>query len=330
VRRRDFITLLGGAAATLPLAAHAQQPDRIRRIGVLMPYPDTDLEARAAVKVFREELHRLGWTGAAGSVQIDERWSGIELDRMRADAKELVDAKPDVILVRSPSALRELRQITNTVPIVFAAVSDPVRAGFVATLARPGGNITGFSSIEFPVIGKLLDMLKQIAPHVARVALVSNPDNPSNALYASSLEAAAQSFTVQTTIAHVRDPAEIERAIESFAREPNGGLLVPPDVLIMIHRDLFVDLAARHRLPAIYSGRAIVASGGLISYGVDRIELFRQAASYVDRILRGEKPGDLPVQQPIKFEMAINMKAAKALGLDVPVHLQQLADEVIE
>jgi putative ABC transport system substrate-binding protein len=302
MRRRELITLLGGAAAVWPLAARAQRPDRIRRIGVLMPYPDTDLEARAAVKVFREELHRLGWTGT-GSVQIDERWSGIELDRMRADAKELVDAKPDVILVRSPSALRELRQITNTVPIVFAAVSDPVRAGFVATLARPGGNITGFSLIEFPVIGKLLDMLKQIAPHVARVALVSNPDNPSNALYASALEAAARSFTLQTTIAHVRDAAEI---------------------------DLFVDLAARHRLPAIYSDRAMVASGGLISYGVDRIELFRQAASYVDRILRGEKPGDLPVQQPIKFEMAINMKAAKALGLDVPVHLQQLAEEVIE
>jgi putative ABC transport system substrate-binding protein len=329
MRRRELITLLGGAAAVWPLAARAQRPDRIRRIGVLMPYPDTDLEARAAVKVFREELHRLGWTGT-GSVQIDERWSGIELDRMRADAKELVDAKPDVILVRSPSALRELRQITNTVPIVFAAVSDPVRAGFVATLARPGGNITGFSLIEFPVIGKLLDMLKQIAPHVARVALVSNPDNPSNALYASALEAAARSFTLQTTIAHVRDAAEIEKAIESFARGPNGGLLVPPDVLITIHRDLFVDLAARHRLPAIYSDRAMVASGGLISYGVDRIELFRQAASYVDRILRGEKPGDLPVQQPIKFEMAINMKAAKALGLDVPVHLQQLAEEVIE
>jgi putative ABC transport system substrate-binding protein len=328
MRRRDFIGIFGSAAAW-PLAARAQQGERMRRIGVLMPYAESDTEAQAGVEAFREAIRKLGWTSGA-NVQIDERWGAGESDRIRTQARELVNSKPDAILVRSPRALAALQRETRSVPIVFVAVSDPIGAGFVASLSRPGGNITGFSLIEFPVIGKMLELLKQIAPSVARVALVSNPENPSNELYVRAFEAAATSFAVQPITAHVRHPAEIERAIEAFAREPNGGLLIPPDVVVTMHRELFVALAARHRLPAIYSDRALVSSGGLMYYGVERIDLFRRAASYVDRILKGDKPGDLPIQQPTKFELMINVRTARALGLEVPPALLALADEVIE
>jgi putative tryptophan/tyrosine transport system substrate-binding protein len=327
MRRREFITLLGGAAVGWPLAGRAQQADRVRRIGVLMPFSEADVEGQAGTNAFRQELLRLGWRDG-DNVRIDSRWSS-DIDRIRANAIDLVKSQPDVILVRAPRGLTALRQETRTIPIVFVAVSDPVGAGFVTSLARPGGNITGFSLIEFTLIGKLLELLKEIAPNVTRVALI-HTGNPSTNLYVRAFEAAATSFAVQAITSFVRSPDEMERAIEAFAREPNGGLLIPPDVFIAVHRDVFVALAARYRLPAIYSDRSLITAGGLIYYGVERTDLFRRAASYVDRILKGENPGELPVQQPTKFELIINLKTAKALGLTVPPGVLSIADEVIE
>jgi ABC-type uncharacterized transport system substrate-binding protein len=329
LKRREFIAALVSVAATWPLVARAQQGDRRRRIGVLNPFTESDPEVHANITAFRQTLQKLGWTDG-GNVRIDYRWGGADPGRIHAQAKELVSINPDVILVSSALALQPLLQETRSIPVVITNISDPVGAGFVASLARPGGNITGFTVAEFSMFGKLLEVLKEVAPHVTRVAVLLNPDQIPQAGMLRVIEAAAPSFRVQVTAAGARDAAELERAIDQFAREPNGGLIVLPNPVTDGNRGLIIAMAARHRLPAAYAFRHSVADGGLISYGPDRADMFRQAASYVDRILRGEKPADLPVQQPTKFELVINLKTAKALGLDVPWFVQQRADEVIE
>jgi putative tryptophan/tyrosine transport system substrate-binding protein len=328
IGRREFITLLGGAAAPWPLAARAQQGERMRRVGVLMPFAENDSDAQANITAFRQALQTLGWTGR--NVRVDYRWGGGEAERISSYASELVGLKPDVILASSPLVLQPLLQDTRSIPIVFTQITDPVGSGFVASLAHPGGNVTGFAIAEFSMYGKSLEMLKEVAPQVARVAVLLNPEQAPQAGMWRAIEAAAPSFRVQVTAADVRDSAEIKRAIDSFASESNGGLIVLPNVPTIVHRGLIMALAARHRLPAVYSFRQFVREGGLISYGPDRLDQYRRAAAYVDRILRGEKPSDLPVQQPTKFELAINLKTAKALGLDVSPMLLGRADEVIE
>ena len=328
MKRREFITLLGGAAAAWPLAARAQQTERIRRIGVLMPFAENDLDAQASITAFRQALQMLGWTD--GRVRIDYRWGGGEPERISAYASELVGLKPDVILVITALALQPLLQETRSIPIVFTQITDPVGSGFVASLARPGGNITGFAVAEFSMYSKSLEVLKEVAPHVARVAVLLNPEQAPQAGMWRAIEAAAPSFRVQVMAADVPDSAEIERAIESFARESGGGLIVLPNVPTIVHRGLIIALAARHRLPAVYPIRQFVTDGGLISYGPHRVDQYRQAAGYVDRILRGEKPADLPVQQPTKFELVVNLTTAKALGLTIPESFLLRADEVIE
>ena len=329
MKRREFISLIGGAAASWPLAARAQQAERMRLIGVLMPFAENDLDAQANITAFRQALQRLGWTDSR-NVRIDYRWGGGELERIGAYASELVRLKPDVILASSPLVLQPLLQETRSIPIVFTQITDPVGSGFVASLAHPGGNVTGFAIAEFSMYGKSLEMLKEVAPHVARVAVLLNSEQAPQAGMWRAIEAAAPSFRVQLTAADVHGSAEIERAIESFARESNGGLIVLPNVPTIVHRGLIMALAARHHLPAVYSFRQFVTEGALISYGPDRLDQYRQAAAYVDRILRGERPADLSVQQPTKFELAINLKTAKALGLDVPWFLQHRADEIFE
>jgi ABC-type uncharacterized transport system substrate-binding protein len=328
VKRRNFVTLLGGAAVW-PLAAGAQQPDRIRRIGVLNAFAENDPEVQANITAFRQVLQKLGWTDGR-NVRIDYRWGGADPGRIHAQAKELVGLNPDVILVSSALALQPLMHETRGIPIVFTQIADPIGAGLVASLARPGGNITGFTVAEFSTFGKLLEVLKEVAPHVTRVAVVLNPDQIPQTGMLRAIEAAAPSFRVQVTAAGARDATELERAIDQFARVPNGGLIVLPKPVTDGNRGLIIAMAARHRLPAAYAFRHSVADGGLVSYGIDLADQFRQAASYVDRILRGEKPADLPVQQPTKYETVLNLKTAKALGLDVPWILQQRADEVIE
>ena len=328
-RRRQFITLLGSAAAAWPLAARAQQSERIRRVGVLMPFAENDSDAQANITAFRQALEILGWTDSR-NVRIDYRWGGGEPERISTYASELVGLKPDVILASSPLVLQPLLQDTRSIPIVFTQITDPVGSGFVVSLAHPGGNVTGFAIAEFSMYGKSLEMLKEVAPHVARVAVLLNPEQAPQAGMWRAVETAAPSFRVQVTAADVRDSAEIKRAIDSFASESNGGLIVLPNVPTIVHRGLIMALAARHRLPAVYSFRQFVREGGLISYGPDRLDQYRRAAAYVDRILRGEKPSDLPVQQPTKFELAINLQTAKALGLDVSPMLLARADEVIE
>ena len=328
MRRRDFITLVGGVAAW-PLAARAQQPARMRRIGVLSAFAESDFEAHGNVTAFRQALEKLGWTDG-GNVRIDYRWGSADAGRIRAYAIELVDLKPDVILVSTALVLQSLQQLTRTVPIVFTQISDPVGSGFVASLSHPGGNVTGFTPAEFSVYGKLLDVLKEVAPQVARVAVLLNPDQKPQAGMWRAIEAAAPSFNVQLTAAGVRNATEIERAINAFAHESNGGLIVLPNPVNEGNRKLIIAMAAQHRLPAIYTFPFFVKDGGLISYGVDLADQYQQAATYVDRILRGGKPAELPVQQPTKFALLVNLKTAKALGLDVPWFLQQRADEVIE
>ena len=329
MKRRAFITLLGGAAAAWPFAARAQQPERMRRVGVLMPFAENDSDAQANITAFREALQTLGWTDSR-NVRVDYRWGGGEAEHISTHASELVGLKPDVILVITALVLQPLLQQTRSIPIVFTQIADPVGSGFVASLARPGGNVTGFAIAEFSMYGKSLEMLKEVAPEVARVAVLLNPEQAPQAGMWRAIEAAAPSFRVQVTAADVRDSAEIERAIDSFASESNGGLIVLPNVPTIVHRGLIVALAARHRLPAVYSFRQFVREGGLISYGPDRLDQYRRAAAYVDRILRGGKPSDLPVQQPTKFELAINLKTARTLGLDVSPMLLGRADEVIE
>src|SRR3984893_16343628 len=329
MRRREFITLLGGAVIALPLAARGQQRERMRRIGVLESLNESDPQQRFLTAAFVGGLQKLGWRAGA-NVMIDYRWGGGDSDRIRLYAAELTGLQPDVILSAGPLPLLALKRATRIIPIVFTNVYDPLGSGFVASLTRPGGNITGFTLGEFSMGGKILEMLKEVAPQVSRVAVVLNLEQPPNVAMWHAIEAAASSFGVRVIPADVQGPAEIEHATEAFAREPNGGLIVLPGVIAVVHRELITALAARHRLPAAYAFRFFVDSGGLMFYGADPADHFRQAAGYVDRILKGEKPDDLPVQQPTKFELVINLKTAKALGLEIPPRLLARADEVIE
>ena len=328
MKRRDFITLLGGAAAARPLGGRAQE-ERIRRIAVLTGYAASDPEGQARVGAFQQGLRELGWIESR-NVWIDVRWAAADPSLLRAYAAELVELTPDVILVNNAQGLTAVQGVRRDIAIVFAGVSDPVGLHFVDSLARPGGNVTGFTTFEYSPVAKLLEALKEIAPGVTRVALIFDPDNPSSVGHLRSFETAAPSFAVKSIAAAVHSPAEIERAIEAFARERDGGLLVPPNTTLTSQRDLIVALAARYRLPAVYPFRVFVTAGGLMSYGADRVDQFVRAASYVDRILKGAKPGDLPVQQPSKFELFINLKTAKTIGLEVPPTLLARADEVIE
>jgi putative ABC transport system substrate-binding protein len=329
MKRREFITLLGGAAATWPLAARAQQGDGMRRIGVLIAIAESDPEAQARVTAFSEALRALGWVDGRNA-RLDVRYAAGDPERMRTYAAELVGIKPDVILVNASAFLAAVRRETRTVPIVFVQVADPVGGGFVDNLARPGGNVTGFASTEYEMGGKWLDLLKEIAPAVTRVAVLRDPTIPSGAGQLGAIQAVAPSFRVTITPTAARDAGEIERAINTFASGSNGGLIVLPSALTALHRQLIVDLAARHRLPVVYPYRYFATRGGLVSYGLDNIDLFRRAAGYVDRILKGEKPADMPVQAPTKYELVINLKTAKALGLTIPPMLLARADEVIE
>jgi putative tryptophan/tyrosine transport system substrate-binding protein len=330
MKRREFIALLGGAAVAWPLVARAQQGGRVRRVGVLQPTAENDPETQPRTKAFRQGLAALGWTEGR-DILIDYRYAAGDAARIKAYAVEMVSAGLDLILAVSTPLVAALRQAGNPMPIVFVQVIDPIGQGFVASLARPGGDITGFTSFE-PAMGtKWLAMLKDIAPGLGRVAVMFNPDTaPFARMFWQSVEDAAPSFDVKPIQAPIREVGEIEHAIEALARDGNGGLMVLPDISTLNHRDLIIALASRHRLPAIYPFRYFATSGGLMSYGIDVPDVCRRAASYVDRILKGAKPGDLPVQFPTKFELAINLKTAKAMGLTVPISMQQLADEVIE
>jgi len=329
IKRREFITLLGGAVAAWPLQARAQQAERVRRIGLLMGVAD-DREGQARVIALKQGLQELGWTDGR-NIEIETRFGGADAGRIRAQATELVALAPDVLVGQGTPVIRALRQATSSIPIVMVPVIDPVEQGFVSSLAHPGGNITGFTFIDFQMVGKWLQMLKEAAPSVARAALMFNPDtSPYYYLYLRSFEAEPRSIAVEVTAAPVRGTAEVEEAIAKLGREPGRGVIVPPDAFTIVHRQLFIRLAQQHRLPAVYAYRAYVAQGALMSYGPEPYDLFRRSASYVDRILKGAKPADLPIQQPTKFELAINLKTAKALGLQIPEKLLALADEVIE
>jgi putative tryptophan/tyrosine transport system substrate-binding protein len=329
MRRRAFITGLGSVAAAWPLAAYSQQGERTRRIGVLLILPPDDPDGQARLAAFAQGLQELGWT-VGRDVQIDYRWGSGDADRTRRYAAELVALAPDVILASGTSTVAPLQRVTRTVPIVFANVVDPVGAGFVASLARPGGNATGFTPFEFGMSGKWLELLKQIAPRVTRVAVIRDTTQGSGTSQLAAIQAVAPSFGVDVRPVDARDAGEIERDIAEFARGPNGGLIVTASGLSLIHRELIITQAARHRLPAVYPFRNHITSGGLICYGPDIIDQFRRAAGYVDRILKGEKPADLPVQAPTKYALVINMRTAKALGLDMPPTVLARADEVIE
>ena len=331
MRRREFITLLGGAAAAWPLVAHAQQGGAMPRVGVLFGIAENDPEGRNRVDAFRQELEKLGWM-VGQNLHVDYRWGGGAegLERMRAHAAELVRLKPDVLLAGATLALVALQQATRDIPIIFAQVTDPVGAGFVASLARPGGNITGFTQHEFAIGVKWLELLKELAPSVKHVAVIYHPDNPASAGYLATLTAAAPTARVELTSTGVHNTVETERAIDAIAGMPDGGIIVLPGPGPSSRRDRIIALAAQHRLPAVYPFRYWVLSGGLASYGIDNIELYRQAATYVARVLKGEKPADLPVQHTTKFQLVINLKTAKALGLDPPITLLARTDEVIE
>jgi putative ABC transport system substrate-binding protein len=328
MKRRQFITLLGAAAAW-PLAARAQQGDRMRRIGVLLPVATDDAEFQTRVGAFLQALQQLGWT-IGRNVEIDIRWATANADAIRRQAAELAALSPDVILAHGAPTLGPLLHVTRTVPIVFPVASDPVAAGFVESLARPGGNATGFMDWEYGMAVKWPELLKQIAPSVTRVAVLRDPTIPTGPAQFGVIQAVAPSLGMDVVPINVRDVPEIERALAAFARSSNGSLIVTPSGFASVNRDLIITLAARHRLPAVYFGRYFVNSGGLISYGNDIVDQYRRAAGYVDRILRGEKPADLPVQAPTKYELVINLKTAKALGLTVPDTLLARADEVVE
>jgi putative ABC transport system substrate-binding protein len=329
MRRREFITLVGGGAAAWPLAARAQQGKRMRRIGVLMPYAANDPQAQARNAAFLQGLQQVAWT-VGNNVQIDYRWSAGNEDATRRYAAELVALAPDVIFTSGSAAVAPLQRATRTVPIVFAQVPDPVGAGFVDSLARPGGNITGFTPFEYGIGAKWLELLKQIAPSVTRVAVVRDAAITAGIGLWGAIQAVSPSFGVELRPVDVRDATEIERAVATFAGSPNGGLILTGSALAITHRDLIISLAARHRLPAVYYERYFAIAGGLVSYGSDSIEQYRLAAGYVDRILKGEKPADLPVQAPTKYELVINLETAKRMGFNVPETLLVRADEVIE
>jgi len=329
MNRREFIMLLGGAAAAWPLAARAQQGGRMRRVGVLQNLASDDPAEQARLMAFGQGLQELGWT-IGRNVRIENRWSAGDPERIRRNTEEMVALAPDVILASGNAGVAPLLQATRTVPVVFVIVPDPVGAGFVDSLARPGGNATGFIAYEYGLSGKWLEVLKEIAPGVTRAAVIRDPALASGPGQFAAIQSIAPSLGVEVSPVNVRDAGEIERAITAFAHSPNGGLIVTGSALVGIHRHLIIALAARHKLPAVYVERTYVAAGGLISYGSDFLDQYRRAASYVDRILKGEKPADLPVQQPTKYELVINLKTAKALGLDIPPTLLARADEVIE
>ena len=328
MRRREFISLLGGVAAW-PLAGHAQQADRMKRIGALMSIPIDDPQALPRATAFAQGLQELGWT-VGRNVQINYRWGATDAERARKAASELIALTPDVILVNNGVNTGILLQATRTVPVVFVTAVDPVGAGLVASLARPGGNATGFSSADFSLGAKLLELLKEIAPHVARVAVLRDPSVPAGSAPFGAIQVAAPSFRVEVVPIDTRDIDELERGITTFAHTPNGGLILAAPFFAARSRDLIISLAERHRLPAAFPSSLFIPHGGLISYGPDISNQFRLAAGYVDRILKGAKPADLPVQAPTKYLLALNMKTAKALGLDVPPKLLAIVDEVIE
>jgi putative ABC transport system substrate-binding protein len=330
MRRREFITLLGGAAAW-PQAAHAQQGARLRRLGVLIPYAESDAEAQSEIAAFRQTLEQLGWRDGS-NLAIEYRWAGGDPSRIRACAKELVALAPDAIFCRTTPVTAALAQETRTIPIVFVNVSDPVGAGFAASIARPGGNITGFTNVQQSLGGKWVELLKELDPRISRIGVLFSPTtSPGRGMfYRRLIEDAARSIAVETIAAPVEGAAEIETAVATFAQASGLGLIVQPDVTTTDHRTLILRLATQYRLPAVYPFRFFVAEGGLASYGINVVDLYRRAAGYVDRILKSEKPADLPVQAPVKFELAINLKTATALGLTVPDKLLAIADEVIE
>jgi putative tryptophan/tyrosine transport system substrate-binding protein len=329
IRRRDCISLLGCAAAAWPLAARAQQPDRMRRISVFLPAAADDAAFQAWVGAFLQGLALLGWT-IGRNVRIDIRWATPNAAEIRRHAAELAAVAPDVILAHGSSTVEPLLQVTRAIPIVFPIASDPVGAGFVESLARPGGNVTGFMTIEFSMGGKWLELLKEIAPGVTRVAVLRDATMGTSTSQFAAIQAVAPSLRVEVNPVNMREAGAIEQSVETFARAPNGGLIVTAVAAAVRHRDLVITLAARHKLPAVYYERFFVAAGGLVSYGPDRIDMYQRAAGYVDRILKGEKPADLPVQAPVKYELTINLKTAKALGIEVPPPLLARADEVIE
>jgi putative tryptophan/tyrosine transport system substrate-binding protein len=330
MRRREFIMLLGGTAVAWPLGAHAQQPGGMRRIGVLMTYDESDPEGQSLVAAFRGALQKLGWAEGR-NIQIDTRWGTLDVELRQRFAKELVALQPDLIFSQSTATTAALLQQTRTIPIIFANVADPVGSGFVASWARPGGNVTGFINFEPTMAGKWLELLKEIAPRVNRVAFLFNPATaPFAETYVNPFKAAAASFGVEAITAPARDTSELDSVVAAQAREPNGGLIIMPDVFLIRYRAEMTSLAARYRLPAVYPYRFFAELGGLLSYGNDPLDNYQRAPTYVDRILKGAKPSELPVQLPVKFEMTINLKTAKSLGLDVPLFLQQRADEVIE
>ena len=330
MRRREFIAGLGSAAAW-PVAARAQQPDRGQRVGVLMAPDETDPQGKARFSGFTQRLTELGWTEGR-NLRTDVRWAADNVDRMRLFAKELVGLKPDVILATSTPVTAALQRETRTIPIVFANLNDPVASGFVASLPRPGGNLTGLINVEATMGGKRLQLLTEIAPGIKRVAIMFSPDTAPyvRSYFQPSFEAAARLLQVEPIIAPVHSDAEIEMVITSLAREPGGGLITVPDNFVNSHRQTVISLAARNKIPAIYQISVFVRDGGLLSYGADDVDAYRRAATVVERILRGEKPSDLPVQLPVKFEMAVNLKTAKALGLTIPETLLATADEVIQ
>ena len=329
MQRREFIRLLGGTAVAWPLAARAQQADRVRHIGVLMGYAEDDPETKVRLAAFRERLEKRGWFEGR-NIQIDTRFGAASADKYEPLAKELVATHPDVILAHTTQVAAALQRESRAIPIVFVNVSDPIGSGLVASLARPGGNFTGVLQYEASVVGKWLAMLKEIAPHLERVAVVANPKTCPYDYFLRAAEAAAPSLAIKIVSSPVATATDFEHAINSFAAVPNGGLLLPADATVVMQRDLIFALAARHKLPAVYAFQFMVATGGLMSYGTDQPETFRLAASYVDRVLRGDKPADLPVQAPTKFETTINLKTAKALDITFPPGLLVAADEVIE
>ena len=329
IARRKFLATLGGAAAAWPLAARAQQGERMRRIGVLMNRAPDSPEGQDRLAAFQQGLQELGW-GVGRNVRIETRWSEDNADQTVKQAAGLVALAPDIVLASGTLAVTALQRISRTLPIVFASVADPVGAGIVDSLARPGGNATGFMIDEYNLGAKWMELLKEIAPRVTRVAIIRNAANPAGLAQFATLQNAAQSLGVQASPINVRDAREIERGVEAFARSPDGGLVVTQSASATVYRDVIIAAAARHKLPAVYALRYDATGGGLISYGPDVVDQFRQAAAYVDRVLKGEKPADLPVQAPTKYQLMINLKTAKALGLTVPDSLLALADEVIE
>ena len=328
MRRREFIAFLGGAGSW-SLAAHAQQAGTVRRVGIVMPFAKDDAEFGTRVRAFREELEKLGWSDG-GNIRFDERWTTDNMDIVRVEATSLMASNPDVILAFGGRVIPVLMQLSRSIPIVIPGASDAVGVGWVTSLAHPGGNVTGFTSFELSILSKSLEILKQIAPGIARVALVYNPDNPNTVFYRRTFEAAVGLLAIEPIATPIHGLADIERTVTSLADRQNAGIFFPGDATTTALRDKIVALVARYRLPAIYSEPVFVKLGGLASYSADRIDLFRRSAGYVDRILRGAKAGDLPFQQPTKYELKLNLKTAKALGFSVPVTLVATADEVVE